>query len=381
MIPQVLARASALPLFMKCAQSTRGETPISDYYPETGLGTAAHVYAGQYVLSGAVDLDGLAKVYGCDPQELGFLAHQVRTAWADVIGAYKGLQYRVLAEPEWSMSIDDPPGEVTGTPDAVVVVSDGGEDYIEVIDWKTGRRDSEYREQLLAYGVLGLLFFGRASAVRARVVWLREMEVELYSLNRSELDEWYDRLSKQAKDTTFRPGQHCSFCPRRFKCEARADMTHTSVSMLSLVRPEDPGLTTAVDGRALLADRPPGEQLDLYHRAQDVRDLAERVLGEMRSIVEEKGPVSAGGVTLQITVEKRRTLTPGVAWPVLQKHLSEDALASAVTVHITKAEDGAAANKHRGEGAAAKRALIADLEAAGAIKTHEVRKLTERRSK
>lgn len=378
MTPQVLARASSLPLMMRCSQSNRGETPISDYYPETGLGTAAHVYAGQYVLNAAIDLDGLAKVYGCDPQELGFLAHQVRTAWAEVLGAYKGLQYRVLAEPEWSMSIDDPPGEVTGTPDVVVVVSDGGEDYIEVIDWKSGRRDSEYREQLLAYGVLGLLFFGRASAVRARVVWLREMEVELYSLNRSELDEWYDRLSKQAKDTTFRVGQHCSLCPRRFKCEARAQVIEASVSMLSLVRPAD---AVVVDGRAMLADRPPGEQLDLYHRAQDVKDLAERVIGEMRSVVEEKGPVSAGGLTLQIQVENRRTLTPGVAWPVLQKHLSDDALASAVTLHISKVEDGVAANKHRGEGASAKRALIADLEAAGAIKTHQVRKLVERRSK
>lgn len=377
--PQVLVRASALPLFMKCAQSNKGETPISDYYPETGLGTAAHVFAGQYVLNGDADVDSLAKLYGCDPADLGFMARQVRTAWAEVQAPYLGLKHKVLAEQEWSMTIDDPPGEVTGTPDAVIVATDGGEDYVEVVDWKTGRRDSEYREQLLAYGALALLVFGRASAVRARVVWLREMETELYSINRGELDEWYDRLSKQAKDPTFRAGQHCGFCPRRFKCEARGDMTSTSVAMLSVVKPKDS--IGGVDGRVALADRPPEEQLDLYHRAQDVRDLAERVIGEMRSIVEDKGPISAGGMTLQITVENRRTLTPGIAWPVLQRHLSEDALASAVTVHITKVEDGAAANKARGEGASAKRALMAELEAAGAIKTHQVRKLTEKRTK
>jgi hypothetical protein len=372
-------RCSSLPLFMRCAQSARGEVAVSEWFPETGLGTALHAIAALYVKGLPVDVAQVAKQYGATTADLEFLFTQVRRIW-EQIGAAADLGAPVFAEQKWrkltiNQEVVDGPQtgvlaflQLTGTSDVVVKRSD---ELLEVTDWKTGRRDADPREQLLGYCALALTSVPGATKVVARAAWLRDFEVETYSLDREGLRAYETRLLVQAHDQTYRPGDHCSFCPRRFACPARAEMATASVSMLA----------QNAAGRTL-AELTPAEQVDLYHRAKDVAALAERVIEEMRDLVASKGRegLVAGGVRLEVVAENRRALVPQLAWPILRKYLTEDALAAATTVHITKAEDGAAENKPRGEGAAARRALAAELDAAGAVRVSTSRRLTERRS-
>lgn len=357
-------RCSSLPLYLRCAQSALGEINVNEWYPETALGTAVHEAAKLWLTTGLEpDLAAVASVHAVDLDDLTFLFGQLRRAWAQIAPPPTDkLHIEIPADYVISEAL-----QLTGTADVVIERNAG--DVLEVLDWKSGRRDADYREQMMGYCALALRAFPYSSRCLARIVWLREMEVEMYSLARSELVAWEDRLVKQAEDTLYRPGPHCSWCPRQFACGARRDMQSASLAILGAA------------GDRTLETMAPSEQLSLYRRAKDVAQLAKRVLDEMRTIVENTGAVEADGVRLEIVPEKKRNILPAAAWPVLQKHLTEDGIAASITVHITKAEDEVAANKPRGEGASAKRAFNADLEAAGAVRIHIVKKLTERRSR
>lgn len=393
MRPVLNLRCSSLPLFMRCPQSVRGDVNVNEWFPETDLGRALHAIAARFVLEQPYDVATEAARQGVDAGDLDFLVGQVVRAWEEL-----GLAPRVSGDPgapslgdsygaehEWKplvlseTFISGPETgtmarvKLTGTSDVIV---DRGK-VVEVLDWKSGRRDADHREQLLGYCALALRE-RPAERAMARAVWLRELEAETYSMDRLSLAEWENRLLNQADDLTYRPGPHCSWCPRRFSCQARRDMAQASVALLANVAPM--GQEVDLGGRRTLAQFPAGDQLDLYHRAQQVKALAERLIEEMRTLVVEGGPVEANGQRLEIQVENKRSIVPLRAWPILQQHLSDDALASAVTVHITKVEDGVAENKPRGEGAKARRAVAKALEDAGAINIHQVRKLVVKRS-
>lgn len=355
-------RCSSLPLYMRCSQSVRGEIEVNEWFPETELGRAVHAAAAQWLSGAEPDIAVMAVLYGVDADDLGFLFSQVLKAWAsfappptDRLHTETPLRHQVTENLV-----------LTGTPDVLIERNAG--DVVQVVDWKTGRRDADHREQMMGYMALTLRNF-RASRALSRIVWLRDMEAEMYSMGRDELVAWENRLEAQGKDNAYRPGPHCKWCPRRFSCQARAEMQSSSLAILG-----------AAQGRAL-SSMTPSEQLSLYKRARDIANLADRVIEEMRTVVEQTGPVEADGTRLEIVAEKRRNVLPTLAWPVLQKYLpSDESLASCITVHLTKVEAEIAANMPRGQGAATKRAFVADMDAARAISHSVVRKLTERRS-
>jgi hypothetical protein len=356
----------------------QGTINVNEWFPETELGTAVHAALARYVAVMPVDIGAIARLYGVDESDLGYLFSQGRKAWAEImppddcpvnpeIPLHASLH---LAEPRADGATNLWDVDLTGTAD-VIVLREGGR-VVEITDWKSGRTDSDYREQVLGYCVLALKNYPAAEVATARLVWLRGRgggaDVEMYSLRRDEAEMWVERLMGQVKSETYRPGGHCQYCPRKFDCQARVDMSKASLAVLG-----------AESHRALQQLTGP-EQIALYKRAKDVQRLTYQVIDEVKALVESAGPIEGNGVRLEMVEEQRRKLLPGPAWPVLQRLLTDEGLEAAVSVSITKAEDAVAKGAPRGQGAARKRELAAELEAAGAVQVDVAKKLTERRT-
>lgn len=353
-------RCSSLPLFMKCAQSMNGVVNVKEYYPEATLGQAVHAALARHVAGMPVDVAAVASLFGADEGEVGFLFSQGYKAWEDMRPRVEDSPIH----PERRLFWNWPWGDLTGAAD-VIIEHDGGR-VLEIIDWKTGRRDADHREQVLGYCVLGLNHFPKAEVATSRVVWLRNLESEVYSLRRAEVEMWEERVASQVSNGgAYQPGAHCPNCPRKFECQARIDMSRAALAVIGGQR---------VDLRTMTAD----QQVTLYRKAKDVVDLGFRVIDQVKELAGE-APIQGLGVRLVMVEEARRALLPREAWPVLQQHLTDEQLAEAVKVSITAVQDAAAEGAPRGEGAGRKRALMAALEEAGAVTSSMVKKLTERR--
>lgn len=356
---------------MRCAGSVRGDVRINEWNEASDLGTAVHDALARYIKGLPVDPASVASLHGVDEGELRPLYHQGVKAWGELHPLGKS-----VAEAERELSaLITPDIELTGTADVLArswTTGDweqGGQGpmAVSVIDWKTGRRDSDHREQLMGYAALGLLNYPDAAYAFGRIVWLRSDETEVYSLTREGLVQWRERLIDKAAETDYRPGPHCQYCPRHHSCPAHQEMQR--------------GALAVIGGPTLdLAQLGPAEKLSLYHKAKSVAALASTVLEEVRAHVRSFGPIEAAGTKLQLVEETRRSLRPAEAWPILQQYLSDAQLAECVTVSLTKAEDAAAKGQPRGEGGKRTRAMLADLNTANAIGTSTIQKLTERRS-
>jgi len=151
---------------------------------------------------------------------------------------------------------------------------------------------------------------------------------------------------------------------------AKAD----AVTLLDIAPDEiERGLAT------MSADR----KLELYRAAKRVEAVASRVREALRLHVEATGDVIAEDARLTITTEKRRVISGAKAGQIIQPILAafdDDAYDQCLTVRLSKLEEHVAKAAGRSKGAAAKRALNEELEAAGAISTTEINKLTERRA-
>lgn len=368
----ITLRCSSLPLFMKCAGSVRGDLKINEWNESSDLGTAVHDALARHIKGIPVDLPSVASLHGVDESELSILYYQGLKAWSVVhpIGQCE-------TESERSLSARVSPGiELTGTADVISrswarndVWTDGdpGPMAVSITDWKSGRRDADYREQIMGYAALALMTYPQAAYAFGRIVWLRTDETEVYSLTQEGLVTWRERLIDKAAETEYRPGPHCQHCPRQHYCPAKQEMQRGAVELLGT-------------GRFDLTQLGSIERLDLYHKAKSVASLAAMVIDELRAHVRSFGPIEADGTKLQIVQETRRALRPAKAWPVLQQFLTDDQLAECVTVSMTKVEDAAAKGQPRGEGAGRKRAMLAELNKAEAIGSTTIEKLTERRS-
>lgn len=355
-------RCSSLPLFLKCAPALRGDgINITEWFPESVLGTAAHDTAARTVRGQPVDVVAIAALYGVEVDELADLYTKAVQAWKEL---QPPAGDRVSAEESMGMTFAE--GILTGKAD--VFIRHAGHKAVTVIDWKTGRRDSDYRDQILGYCALALEINPKADVALGKICWVRTSEVELVSMNRVDLVEWKDRLIQQTKDTAFHPGAHCQYCPRKHTCPAREEMQRGALAVLQ-------------NERTVIRNLPPEKQITLYRRAKEIAGMAYDVINEIRTIVGDGGPLEANGLTLEIISEPRRSIKAMEAWPILQKYLTDEDLADAVTVQVGTAEFAAGKGQPRGQAAPRRRAMMDELENAGAISTTFTKKLIERRKR
>jgi hypothetical protein len=291
------------------------------------------------------------------------LCAQCRKLWEQVRESFP----EPMTEVAISASIEDLVW-LTGHADLISVGGTTG----RVGDWKTGRKDSDYSEQLQAYAALLLFDNPELAECTATILWVRDGEIENYTMMREQMRAWMERLLDEIVgwDGTYHPGPHCQYCPRSHECQAANALARRDVAAL-----------TDADIGAELATMAPEQIVDLHQKAKTVSAIASRVAEAIKAHVQQHGDVQGDGHRLTIETTRRRGLEPLKAWPVLEAAGFTDAdFAVCVKLGISKVESRAAKKAGKGKGAGAVRELQAALKKADAIETKETQTLALKRA-
>lgn len=365
----VTLRCSALPMAFRCGGSVRpGSLKINESHDAANDGTAAHKCFEELVRSGFIDwdeVDSVAVSHGADPDQVRILCAQATKLWRTVAPHF------VDALHEVSLSARVGTIELTGHVDLLAMTGT----VARAADWKTGRKDSDYSQQMRGYGALILLENPDLTEVTVTVLWVRDESIENHTMTRGDLDTWYRRLTDVIDwDGTFRPGGHCRYCPRAHECAAPKALVRRDIEAIT-------SSTRVIAANGDLGLLSPADLVMLHQRADLVSKYAEAVKGTIKRHVESNGEISDGQISLSITTEIRRELDPLRAWAVLEEAgFGDEDFAQCVTLGVSKVEKIVAKKAARGRGAAKVRELQAQLKEANAVGTREVRKLQAKRA-
>jgi hypothetical protein len=373
-MPKLVLRCSALPLAFKCAGSVRpGAVPINESNDAADVGTAGHEGLAEMVKTGRVDWEAvpaLAKKHDVDEAELRVLLALGAQLWHDVRESFPG------AETEVAMQAEIGDAVLTGHADLI------GRSALtaHVGDWKLGRLDSNYREQLIGYAVLALLTHPELTAATAGVLWVREHEYEHYALSRPGLDEWRKRFTAEIVnwDGVFRPGSHCQYCPRSHECPAANALARRDLAIIA-----DQDLPGQLEDRETIAElvrRDPDRAVALVEKARALTKQADRVIEAIKAEVLRSGDVEGEAKRLTLQRTEKRHLDVLQTFPVLEDlEFDDNERAEVISISVSKAESVVAKRAGKGSGAQAVRDFNAKLAKAGAISTSTSVSLVVRR--
>ena len=350
-------RCSALPLAFICGGSVRddGGVMVSPHYDAADDGTDAHRLLESWPEGDA------------PPERVSELTEDARISyfsgakmWRETIG---GWMPGSVAEVEIEIDGDGLSGHV----DRMAIM---GMDQIKkavVLDWKTERKDMSYKHQGFGYARLVFEAYPDVDQVTIIFAWTRTQEVESYVVTRERAEEWNRERRERIDewDGTFHPGDHCAGCRRQATCPALRQLAKRDAEALGAASPPDVALMSAP------------QLVDFHRRLKVLANLLDSAEKSVRREVETRGEVEDGdGNVLHLVDEKGpREVDALKAWPTLTKRLTDEQLAGCIRVKIGDVERAVAENAGKGKGAAAKRALQADLQAAGAVKQDTIQKL------
>jgi hypothetical protein len=373
MAEKLRLRCSALPLAFLCPGSVRpSKLSINETNTQAETGTAAHAALRRLVEVGVADWDSvpdLARRHGANENELRILIAQATKLWNQVKESFPA------ALTEVSLSYDGLGFEVTGHAD--ILGSSG--DHAYVGDWKTGRLDADYREQILGYCALALLEDHTLEQATAGILWIRDGEYEQHTMRRSQLEDWLARLATEILEWkgTYKPGPHCAHCRRNHECDAANALMRRDLAIVT-----DRNLVGYAEDGETLDTWTNEAKIDLVEKARVASHLIERVLGALKAdVVKNGGEISDGKRRLVMVTEQRRSLDPIKAFPVLTAAgFDDEDMAQVISMSASKAESVVRDKSQKGKGAAAVRELQSTLEAAGAIRVSEFSKMIQRRA-
>jgi hypothetical protein len=351
-------RCSALPIAFRCAGSVHDDGDVLiDPYTDAGTdGTDAHRLLASHP-EGDVPKELLAEL----SEDARISYYSGAKMWREHISAWM---------PDSWAEVSMASGELTGHPDRVSVRIE--EHTAAVLDWKTGRKDSEYREQGFGYAALVLHECPEVETVTVHFAWTRTQELESYTVTRDRSAAWLQEYSVRVLDWdgVYHPGEHCQGCKRRSSCPAHAEMNRQSLAVVG---------SPVLD----LATMPGPEMATLYRRLGPLLSQIDGLNDAIRAEVKARGEVDDGAGRVLHYVEQNapREVDALKAWPVLTDALTDEELASCVKVSIgdVEAAVSAKATGKRGAKKEAKEKLQAALDAVGAVKHGKVDRFKDER--
>jgi hypothetical protein len=351
-------RCSSLPLVMRCAAAAQQPAlAVNRTSQQTELGTEVHTHLREMVETGASDWESIR-----NPEVRGLVGMGWRM-WKELRNLFPDPLCEV------SLSAQVGPVTLTGHTD---VQSRGIGGTARVLDWKSGRVDTDYREQLLGYAALVLIDEPWFDRVETHIAWLRDEDIENYTLTRKQLPEWRERIASVAAwSGNYETGPHCGHCPLAHECPGFNAIVRSDVAALL-----DLDMDSLESGLATMA---PQRVIEVVRRAKLVGVVAEKVREAARHFVATRGDITGDDARLTMQVEQRRLVDIIAAWPILERNLSDEELAGCVDVRLSRVNDAVTKKAPPRKGAAVRRALATELEEAGAISTREIMKLVERR--
>lgn len=368
---QILSlRASALPLAFRCPASIRrGALNLNQSHEAASNGTAAHELLRTLPSSGKIDWErvpDVAKSFAADPDETRMLVALGTKLWNQIEESFRGAMTEVDLKHEIAPGVF-----LTGHADLLAV----SQTSMRVGDWKTGRKDNDHSHQFRAYAAMAVLATEGVDEVTGTGLWVRDQEIENYTMNRAEATRWAQSLLAQVVnwDGIYRPGHHCLHCPRNHECEASNALVRRDVAAIA-----DKSLVVRAETELL--SMPANEIVEVLHRADMVEKYAKRVREAIKEHVEKHGDVVADGVRLTINEETRRELDPLKTWPVLEElGFKDEELGRVMRLSISGIEDVVRERTPKGLKKAAVESLGARLVASGAVNTNTIKKLQEKR--
>lgn len=355
-------RCSRLPLALACPPSQDVDgVRVAGYGDDDGAancGSAVHEILAAAIPAGGyrTDNDDAALNWGADVAEVRRLA-----AWA-------WSQWEMLAQ-----HFPDPQTEVhmwheigdtwlDGHAD-VLSVHDG---QVRVLDFKTGRVDTDCDDQLRGYAYLASKKYPLIGEVYAAVLRVRDQTVDGRVYTREFLEEWWARSRDRLVATDlFNPGNHCRHCPRQLECQSRKSLIRQSVEVLADGDVGSPESVSAVYDAVIT----------LEHACKQARTSLRLLCAEVGGVL----PIE-GGRQLQLEQHQQRRLDPGISLPILAEYIPEDRLVGCLSVSKRKVEHELRNNANRKKKAAAVRELMDRLDMAGALLTTTTERLECRRT-
>ncbi len=368
--------ASRLPLAFKCPSSIDhkpGEILIDTPGEPARLGVATHEAISKRITTGAMpSIDALATVHQCNLGELYRLSDSARRAWEDIEGHYP----EALVEQEGYCRLTNG-WALVGTIDLLQDFEPGG---IRVLDWKTGRVESDYMPQLFGYILLAEQIFSMtAQTAEATVVYVRNRWSKTVLLDASMITDWKRRLVKHVieKVGTYSPGDHCTYCPRYAACPGRAKLA-TAISkdigaagVLELIKAGH--LTKA--GQKLIKG---------LAKLRALKALVAKGESVVRDILSQHGPLPCPTdddperVLYLDTYEVRSIVDPAAALErlVADGGLTRSEAMACCDMSRTKVGDAVAKKAERGQKGAARKGVTRILEEHGLIATSTRKRVT-----
>jgi len=206
-------RSSNTDRFVKCPASVLAGGAGS-WNAAADLGTAGHLAAARIVNGAEPETAALALAYQVDANEMDFLVGQAYRMWGWLREYFPTPETEVSMASELSDDL-----QLTGTAD-VIAGQQGGDCF--VLDWKSGRRETDATAQLLSYALLAAQQYDATRAYIA-VAWLRTGEIDAQWIDLAAIGAWKDRLldaAKRAKASQYATGEQCIYCPAAATCEA-----------------------------------------------------------------------------------------------------------------------------------------------------------------
>lgn len=369
-------RCSSLPEAFKCPGSLR--LPVLQIDPHndaSAVGTAVHALmrdvveapAGQLIAAKDLPIAAVCAEHGVEQREVWPLMMSGIATWLEIRASFP----RAETEVECTWKCESSGVTLTGHIDAITVDFD----RINLLDWKSGRVDRDYSQQVRGYMALALLNNPSVQLAVATVAWLRDQEVETYSMDRTAMTAWVAQLDREvvAWDGVFHPGRHCGFCRRSHTCPALAAHVRRDLAVMET----DATLAGAVEQD--VRELAPTKLLEMWDRWKTVKAFGESFEKAVRRAL-EAGPIIADGRTLELVEQQRREVDVLRAWPAIEKRLDDAEVAACLSVSISELENQVGKKAGRGKGAEAKRELAAELEEAGAITTKTMKLVKEKRT-
>ncbi len=379
---ELRTRASALPLFFLCPESSRTEDEIEGEVvrvdssgPLAKLGNAVHEYAAAWVNGTELIIENIAGKYGVDQDELEPLCGAARNRWGSIKHYWANCEV-LMTEQDLHFELEDEHTKLTITGTSDIVGAE--EEMLAVGDWKSGYLDTDHFHQLMGYAYGAWKKWGgpKTHGVTMFTIMLRSYDVDIVRVSVDELKDWAAVMLKQARNGigTFKPGTHCTYCPRATNCPGK--IAHDSSMMVSLTQIDEtvPAIANWTKDTHLQFGPSVVEALRQIKYWGDKMDAIKKFVKER---VVEFGPLPDGkGRAYKIITQNRRSLKPS-ARTVLEEHLG-DRVEEAIKYNLTAAEKIAMERAPQGTTKkAAKEALLADLDSIDAINVKATGSLRE----
>ena len=366
-------RPSACDRAWNCAESLFPEVAVDPVGEAAEMGSSFHEVMRARINQTDHSVDEIAERYGADLEELERLIAYAGVAERDLKTWFTddAAEVRLEHEEPWEI---EPYRRIllSGTVDRLSVPTP---ERASVLDWKTGMAEG-YAHQQRAYAFLTLRRYPTVTEVYSATVYVRLGYWHGRLYRASDLEDWWADMKRHLVNGLgkFSPGSHCGYCPRRAECPGVRQYTESCLATIDSNPTTQAELLTADNAAEL------GPHLaDTLRRVRYIEGRCKEFRDTLRDQVRTAGgEVPAGdGMVLRIVETRRRELDALKAWPVLTGRLTDEQIAGACKLSISKCQTAASESAPIGTKGTVRKQIEAELEEAGAITTKISEQLRE----